>query len=760
MSRNGSRGADEPVATALGRRVDRRLILKASLLASGAFALDILVPAVTRASTRAGRKRDDAAELSAFVAIAPDGAITITSKNPEIGQGIKTALPMLIADELDCDWSQVRITQADTDAKRYGVQVAGGSMAIPTHWRPMRQAGAVARTMLLQAAAARWAVPAGELTTSRGRILHAGSQRSLGYGDVAADAAKLTPPDPATVTLKSPEQFTIIGRPIVGTDSARVLEGQPLFGIDTRLPGLRYAVYEMAPAHGGRLVRADVEAAQRMPGVLHVLPITGNGDADGGLVDGIAIVATGWWLAQRARTRLDATWDLSAAKGHSTTVYAARATASIAARDGADLRRDGDAAAMLAAAATRVAARYEYPFLAHASLEPQNCTAVFRDGKLEVWAPSQAPGAALVPLQKVLGIAPGDVTIHITRMGGGFGRRLMADFVVQAAAIATRLPDVPIQLIWSREDDIRRDYFRPAGWHSFEAGLDADGRLTALTDHFVTFGDGRQTNRGANFSLGLLPAGLIDHLHFTQSMLPTVLTTGVLRAPGSNALCFASQSFLDEVALAAGKDLPQLMLELLGARRDIAPRDGRGATFDTGRARDVIEKVLQTSAWSLSTASAPRAAPTAAAVRSGRAKGFAFYFSHQGYFAEVVDASVAGGEVVVHKVWVAGDVGSQIINPLGALNQVRGSIIDGLGQALAGQAIEVVDGVVQQSNFHDFPLARMPITPDIDVAWVTSDKPPTGLGEPALPPVIPALTNAIFAATGRRVRSLPVRLES
>ncbi len=744
-----------------GTRLERRVFLKASLLAGGAFALDILIPAVADA---AGRKKRSqiaaAAELSAFVAIAADGTITITSKNPEIGQGIKTALPMLIADELDCDWSQVRITQADTDTKRYGPQFAGGSMSIPNHWLPMRKAGAAARAMLLQAAAARWVVPASELTTSKGRILHVASSRSLGYGEVAADAAQLTPPDPATVTLKTPAQFTIIGRPVVGTDSARVLEGEPLFGIDTRLPGLLYAVYEMAPAHGGRLVRADIEAAKRMPGVLHVLPITGNGDADGGLVDGIAIVASSWWLAQQARERLDVTWDLSAAKGHGTTEYAARAQASIAARDGADLRRDGDAAAALAAASSRVTACYEYPFLAHASLEPQNCTAVLRGDKLEVWAPSQAPSSALVPLQKLFGLAPENVTIHITRMGGGFGRRLMSDFVVQAAAIATRLPGVPIQLIWSREDDTRRDYFRPAGWHSFDAGLDADGRLIALTDHFVTFGDGKQTNRGANFSLGMPPAGLIEHVHFTQSMMPTVLTTGVLRAPGSNALCFVSQSFLDEVAVAAGKDLPQLMLEILGARRQIPPKDGRGATFDTGRARDVIEKVLQTSGWSQATASALQSVKSRPIAEAGRAKGFAFYFCHQGYFAEVVDASVAGGEVTVHKVWVVGDVGSQIVNPLGALNQVRGSVIDGLGQALAGQAIEVVDGVVQQSNFHDFPLARMPLTPDIDVTWVKSDKPPTGLGEPALPPVIPALTNAIYAATGRRVRSLPVRLES
>jgi isoquinoline 1-oxidoreductase beta subunit len=334
-------------------------------------------------------------------------------------------------------------------------------------------------------------------------------------------------------------------------------------------------------------------------------------------------------------------------------------------------------------------------------------------------------------------------------MGGGFGRRLMNDYMVQAAAIAKAIAGVPIQLLWSREDDMRRDYFRPGGWHDFEAGVDANGRLIAFTDHFVTFGTGSRAARAADLNSSMLPAGLVEHLRYGRSMIPTVVTTGPLRAPGSNALCFASQSFLDEVAVATGTDLPALMLRLLaGERREIPPRDGRGPPFDTGRARNVIEKVLQTSNW------------TQKPQQAGSAKGFAFYFCHQGYFAEVVEARVAESEVVVRQVWVAGDVGSQIVNPMGAENQVRGAVIDGLAQALAGQEIEFVDGVVQQSNLHDFRLARISTTPQIDIAWVKSDKPPTGLGEPSLPPVIPALTNAIFAATGRRIRSLPVRLNS
>jgi len=728
----------------LAGRLDRRAVLKASLLAGGGLALDVLIPFPVNALEAQGA---GAARLSAFVSIASDGTVTIMSKNPEIGQGIKTSLPMIVADELDCDWGQVRIAQADLDQARYGEQYAGGSTATPRDWMPMRQTGAAARAMLLQAAALKWGVDAGELATSKGRIHHAASGRSAGYGEVASAAAALTPPELSTLTLKRPDQFTVIGRPVVGVDSHRIVRGEGIFGVDTRLPGMLYAVYEVAPAHGGRLVKAEIAAATRSPGVKHVLPIVGNGDADSGLADGIAIVASSWWLANEARSKLQVEWDLSAAQGHSSSVYRAKADAAIASGAGADLRVDGDPTGQLAAAARRITARYDYTFIAHAPLEPQNCTARYADGKLEIWAPTQTPQRGLDQLHKVFGIDPQAVTLHLRRCGGGFGRRLVNDYMMQVVAIARELPGVPVQLLWSRHDDIRRDYYRPGGWHHFEAGIGAKGELVAFSDHFVTFGDGKTTARAAGFNAAMPPAGLVEHLRYSQSMMPTVVTTGALRAPGSNALCFASQSFLDEVALAAGTDLPHLMLTLLGARREIAPPGG-GVPFDTGRARDVIEKVIETSDWARRPA------------QPGRAKGFAFYFSHRGYFAEVVEASVAGSAVTVHKVWVAGDIGSQIINPMGADNQVRGAVIDGLAQALAGQAIEFVDGAVQQSNFDNFPLARMPATPEVDIAWVRPDKSPTGLGEPALPPVIPALTNAIFAATGTRIRSLPVRLAS
>jgi len=729
---------------AMNIELNRRTLLKTALLAGGGFLLEATIPLQARTAGATAP-----ATLSAFISIAPDGIVTIVSKNPEIGQGIKTSLPMMIAEELDCAWDQVRIEQADADAKRYGTQVAGGSTATPTNWLPMRQAGAAARAMLVQAAATQWSVDPQELTTSRGRIHHAASGRSVGYGEVASKAAVLPAPEVGSLRLKDPRQFTIIGQPVGGIDSPKIVKGKPIFGIDTRLPGMLCAVYEVAPAAGGRLLSVDVEAAKKLPGVQQVIPITGNGDAEQGLADGVAIVASNWWLANQARKQLNIQWDLSAAKGHDSKAYQEKADAAFAAGNGEELRRDGDPAAQLASAARRVKARYQYPFIAHAPMEPQNCTALYKDGRLEIWAPTQAPGSGLTMIQKSLGIDPGNVTLHLTRMGGGFGRRLMNDFMVQAAAVAKAVPGVPIKLLWSREDDMRRDYYRPGGWHEFEAGIDASGKLSVFTDHFVTFGKDGKAAPAADLSVSMIPAGLVGHLRYGCSMMPTVVRTGPLRAPRSNALCFASQAFLDEVAVTAGTDLPSLMLSMLeGERREIPPRDGRGPPFDTGRARDVIQKVVETSDW------------TRKPQQAGRAKGFGFYFCHQGYFAEVVEASVIEGNITVHKVWVAGDVGSQIVNPMGAENQVKGAIIDGLAQALAGQEIEFVDGVTQQSNLHDFHLARIHAAPQIEIAWVKSEKPPTGLGEPALPPVIPALTNAIFAVTGNRVRSLPVRLKT
>jgi isoquinoline 1-oxidoreductase beta subunit len=725
--------------------LNRRTLLKAGALAGGGLVLTATMPMIARAATAASGAAD--ATLNAFVTVHPDNTVTIVGKNPEIGQGIKTMLPMLIADEMDLDWEQVRIVQGDSDAGKYGPQIAGGSFATPMNWMPMRQVGAAARQMMLSAAAARWGVDAATLTTGHGKVVEASSGRSITYGELASDAAALAPPDPASVKLKDPSQFTIIGRAIPGIDSPRIVRGEPIFGLDTKLPGMVYAAYERSPVFGAKLKSASLDAAKAEPGIVDAFVLEGKGGPDQ-LVDGVAIISNNWWLANKARGKLQLEWDNGQWATHSSRGYAEAAAAAWASGTPQEpIVSSGDVEAAFASAAKTLEAEYSYPFLAHVPMEPMNCTALMHtDGTIEMWAPTQLPQAGQASVAQMLGIGQDKVTLHITRMGGGFGRRLTNDFMHQAAAIAAKMPGTPVQLIWSREDDLRSDFYRPAGWHKLRAAIDANGKLTGFDDHFVTFALTGGFNP-AGMAPDIFPAKFVPNLRYAQTKLETRVPMGPLRAPSSNALAYVMQSFLDEVAHEAGKDLPSLLLELIDGREKEPDQRGgfTGATpgFNPARMRGVIEKAMAMSNW---------ASPAGA----GRAKGFGFYFSHQGYFAEVVEASLsARKQVQVHNVWVASDVGSQIINPFGALNQVEGSIIDGLGQAVA-LAVEIEGGAAKQSNFHQYQLPRMPMIPKITVEFVKSDNAPTGMGEPALPPVIPALTNALFKLTGKRVRSLPI----
>jgi isoquinoline 1-oxidoreductase beta subunit len=729
--------------------LSRRGFLKAGALAGGGLMLEATLPAQLFGATYPAAT---GAKLTTYVSITPDNLITIVSKNPEIGQGISTSLPMLIAEELDADWNRLKVVQADGNQALYGGQMAGGSTSVPMNYTPMRQTGAAARDMLLRAAAAEWNVPVGELTTAKAVITHAPSKRSAPYGQFAARGATLPAPDPAQLKLKDPKQFTLVGTSAPSKFAPRIVKGEPIFGVDTRLPGMLYAFYQRSPVIGAKLKSADLSDVLKRPGVRHAFTVTGNGNPNE-LVDGVAIVATHWWLAYDARNALKAEWDESTGAGHSSEAYATKAAELLPLAPVTVLRKEGDFAAAKTAAAKKVSATYSYPFVTHMPMEPQNCTALYEDGKLTFWAPTQLPGPGLDATSKTLGIDPKNITLHITRMGGGFGRRLVNDTMVQAAAIAKQVPGTPVQMIVSREEDTTHGFYRPGGWHSYEALLDAGGKVTGFSNHFVGFTTDGKPVRAGGMNSAEFPAGLVDNLLLGQSGINTMITTGPMRAPFSNAIAFASQSFLDEVALASGRDLPGLLLELLGPARELAgPAPGRPG-LNTGRARRVIEKVVAMSNWkALRSKARPK---TKGGAKTGY--GFAFYYSHAGYFAEVVEVRVAGDEVTVPRVWAAGDVGRQIIHPSSALNQVHGSIIDGIGQALA-QAMTFVDGKAQQSNFHDHPVARHSLSPKIAVEFVLSDFNPTGLGEPALPPVIPALTNAIFDAVGKRVRSLPIEL--
>ncbi|MBO0749662.1 MAG: xanthine dehydrogenase family protein molybdopterin-binding subunit, partial [Porphyrobacter sp.] len=430
--------------------VSRRSLLKAGALAGGGLFLSATLPGFARAATG----KPEPATLSAYVSITPDGMVTIVGKNPEIGQGIKTALPMMIAEELDADWDKVRITQADLDTKKYGFQFAGGSTAVPMNWLPMRQVGAAGRQMLVQAAAKRWGVDAAGLKTSKGMVTNPATGKSLSYGELASEAATMPAPDLAKVPLKNEKDFVIVGKSVGGIDSPRIVKGQPIFGIDTKLPGMKYAAYERAPVFGATLLAADLAAAKAVPGVEDVFVVKGNGTPEE-LVDGVAIVAKNWWIANQARKQLKIDWDNGEWASHSSEGYDAQAAKLWQAEPTSTIIEHGDTKAAFAGAAKTIEAEYFYPFLAHVPMEPMNSTAwVKDDGSVEIWAPTQIPQGGHDAVAKLLGV-PGDkVTVHLTRSGGGFGRRLVNDFMVQSAAIAARMKGTPVQLIWSREDDI------------------------------------------------------------------------------------------------------------------------------------------------------------------------------------------------------------------------------------------------------------------------------------------------------------------
>ena len=685
-----------------------------------------------------------AMELNAYVRIAPNGTITIMGKNPECGQGIKTMLPMVIAEELEADWSKVRIDQAMSEPAKYGVQVAGGSTSTPTNYDPLRRVGAAGKQMLIEAAALTWKVPAGECVAALSTVTHTPTGRKLTYGQLAETAASIPAPDLKTVTLKDPKAFTIIGKSVRGCDSPRIVKGEPIFGIDAQRPGMLYAVFVKCPVYGGKVKSAKLDAVLAMPGVKKAFVVAGDNEFNG-LASGVAILADSWWRAKKARDKLVVEWDEGPVAERSSARFAETAARLGPGKGQKVLRKDGDVDAALARSAKVIEAAYSYPFLSHANLEPQNCTAEVKDGKVEIWAPTQNPQPGRQIVAKLLGVPDANIKIHMMRCGGGFGRRLMNDYMAEAAWIAKEA-GVPVKVLWPREDDIAHDFYRPGGFHYLKAGLDKDGRLAAWKNHFVSYADRDDPEKfasAADLAPTELPARLVSDLTVEASLMPLGIPTGPMRAPRSNALSFVQQSFLDELAHAAGKDPLQFHLELLGEPRILGSAATRDL-FDTGRARAVLQLAAETSGWG----------KTALPARTGM--GIAYYYSHLGYFAEVVRASVSpAGDVKVEKVWVAGDIGSQVIHPTGALNQAQGSVIDGVSQALA-LAVTFENGRAMQSNFNDYPLIRMPAAPEVEVVFLKSNNPPTGLGEPALPPVIPALCNAIFAATGKRVRSLPI----
>lgn len=705
-----------------------------------------LYPKAT-AMAQTGRAAGPALLPADFISIAANGIVTITARNPETGQHSLNMLPMLIAEELDVEWKDVKIVRAGVDSK-YGTQFTGGSIATPTNWEPMRQVGGAARQMLIAAAAQTWSVATSECTTASGRVIHKASNRSLSYGELASKAATMPVPDFKSLKLKDPKDYKIIGTTTNDVENRDIVTGKPIFGIDVTVPGMLYAVFQKTPVFGGKAVSANLDAIKAMKGVKHAFvvegrPLPGNFpnylNDDPGLEAGVAIVADSWWAAASAREKLEVKWD----EGKWATLNSvdiAKKAEEISKQPAArTLRKDGDVEGIFKSSDVKVVeSPYIFPFIAHAPLEPQNCTAHFKDGKIEIWSTSQTPQIGRTIVSRLLGIPESDVTIHMLRGGGGFGRRLYNDYMCEAAWISKTI-GAPVKVLWTREDDFQHDYYRSGGFQYLKGAVDKNGKLVAWQDHFIGYGEGETFTHSGQIDGNEFPSRFVPNFLMQSSVMPLGLKTGALRAPRSNVYAWVFQSFVDELAHAAGKDPVQFRLELLSA----GPPAGTQGVMDGERMIGVVKLVAEKSGWG------KRNLP------KGTALGIGFHYSHRGYFAEVAEVTVlANKKIKVNKVWVAGDVGSQIINPGAAENLTQGAIVDGMSEML--QEISLKNGRVVQSNYHQHPMLKMSQAPPVEVHFLKSNNSPTGLGEPALPPILPAVCNAIFTATGERIRTLPI----
>lgn len=681
--------------------------------------------------------------INAFVRIAPDNTVTVYSKAPEIGQGIKTAFGLIIAEELDADWNRTVVEQAPYDPKVYGYQGAGGSTSIPRAWDQLRQAGAAAKAMLIAAAAKKWNVNPAEITAQDSRLTHQASERSATYGSLVLEAAKMPVPDPNTLKLKTRDQYRLLGRRHHGVDDPKIVTGKPLFGIDVQLPGMVYCNYTKCPAVGGKVKSANLDEIKTLPGVIDAFAVEGNGKP-AEVMPGVAIIAKNTWAAFEAKKKLRVDWDESEASKDSTTQFSARAreyAKTFPAKPDSDV---GDVDKSFADAAKIVEAYYEYPFVAHANMEPQNATAWWHDGVMEMWVPTQQPNRGQPQVSAIVGVPDEKVVIHQTRAGGGFGRRLVNDYMCEAAAIALKVKG-PVKVQWTREDDFIHDFFRPAGYHAFKGAIDKQGRLDAWAEHFITFTvDGKKPVSGGGYTENLTYSTKAPNLRRGVTMMPLLIPTGAWRAPGDNAQVFAQQSFMHELSLASGRDHVQFLLDAVNRNvPELAPRDPK-VNFSPARASAVIKLCAEKAGWG-------RKLP------KGRGLGLAWCYSHAGHVAQAVEISVdAHKRITVHRVVAAVDIGP-VVDMAGAEAQAQGASVDGFSTAM-GLEIQIENGRIQQQNYNAYPILRIPFTPGVVEAYfIQSDNPPTGMGEPAFPAMAPALGNAIFMATGERLGSTPFR---
>jgi len=688
--------------------VSRRSFIKVTAVAGGGLLLGF------SSSKPADSGLNENLTFNPFILISPDGTITIFSPNPEVGQGIKTAMPMVVAEELDADWSKVKVEQAPLDGKKYQRQVAGGSGSLKASWGTLRQAGATVRMLMVAAAAQKWQVPVSSLRTENSMVL--GDKLKAYYAELATEAVKQE--IPAKIILKKPSEFKLLGKSIACVDNKDIFLGKAVFGIDFKRPGMKYAVVARPPGFGQIPDKVNDAAAKAVTGVFGVFPFD----------DKIAIVADSTWAALKGRQVLEVSW-IQKTPAESTVMHDKWLTDLLTQKPAKSFRADGDAEAVFGQANKVIEASFSCPFLPHNAMEPMNFFADVKENSAELVGPTQTPQRSQTKVAEILGIPADAVTVQMTRMGGGFGRRLSSDFAEEAAKIS-RLAKSPVKVQWTREDDMAGGVYRPACKYIYKAAINKEGEMTGFHVRGAGLNVGNPT-RENNF-----PAGAIQHLLIEGHNKESNVSTGPWRAPVHNFVAFAEQCFLDEVATELKKDPIDFRLNLLAKA---ASNPVGKVEYDIERYKKTIELVRKMSGWDTK--------------KEGVFRGFSAYFSFSSYVAMIAEVTMVNNKPVIKKVYCAADCGI-VVNKSGAENQIVGGIIDGLGHAQFGN-IEIKDGKSQQANFDTYRMIKMNESFPVEVQFVENEIDPTGLGEPALPPAAAAVANAMFAATGNRIYSQP-----
>ena len=719
-------------------KVSRRDFVRITSLASAGLVLGVSYAATPKKAAKRVKTESVPHDLGAFVQIGDDGIVTIWVPKSDMGQGVRTALPMMVADEMDADWSRVRVRQAFLD-KKFGRMGTGGSSSVRTMWTPMRTAGATARAMLVTAAAAKLGVPAESLTVSEG-VISAPSGKKVTFGEIATDAAKVAVP--AAVKLKDPSKFTIIGRKTDRVDNHDIVTGKAIYGIDVKLPGMLYAVVKRSPAFGGKVVSFDDTKAKAVAGVKKVVAIEATGPVYLPW-NGVAVIADSTWAAMKGREALTVKFDTPPSES----TESLRKQLADAVTDSAKVVHEvGNADSAIVSASKTIDAIYEMPFLAHATMEPMNATASVTADGVEIWAPTQFVDWIAKAVSEALKVPPEKVKVNVTLLGGGFGRRAMPDFAVEAALLS-KAAGAPVKVQWTREDDMQHDYYRPASYHHALAGLDPEGRLIAWYHQFAapsieSYMNAKTEKPGESETGGLtdMPYN-VPNFRVEFASVPSVVPRGWWRSVENSITGFVVNSLLDEVAVAAGRDPIDLRLSLLPPGTKLET-ESKEFPFEADRFRRVIELVREKANWKR-------------VLEDGRGRGFAAHFSFLSYVAQVADVTKTADGIRIDRIVTAIDCGTPV-NPDGIAAQVEGAIVYGLTAALYGE-ITTSGGAVKQTNFDDYPLLRITSMPKIEVYVVPSTAAPTGTGEPGLPPLAPAVANAIYAATGHRLRSMPFK---